>query len=257
MVYCTLGRGSNDWRGDQGKSIHMTREPSSDRSGKETLFARELKKDMASATQPTPPPPAPQPTKSGRMVWILVAAMMAVEGAAVFFVAKMFAGAPTAADAANEDTHASGDAHHDMAESKDTGAAHGPAAKGDHAKSAQVHGAGNGPDMPADALAEVKLAECKTFNKETGKLVLFHIRVSVLVSAADGERAAKLVEARQARIDDRVNTVIRSAEPRHLNEPGLETLKRRLKFELDRMFGDPRLVQEVLIPYLVQTGSGL
>lgn len=217
---------------------------------------------------PAAPTPAAAVSAGRKLFWMVVATVMAVEGVGVFFLAKALSGAPASAVAAEgssahgaaSDGHGPADAHETSNPAPATGghdAGHGSAKKDDHG--AASHGATSGAVMEAmaDAYAEVKLAECKTFNKETGKLVLFHIRVSVLVKAMDAERTRKTVEARQARIDDRVNTIIRSAEPRHLNEPGLETLKRRLKFELDRIFGDPRLVHEVLIPYLVQSGSGL
>lgn len=208
------------------------------------------------------PPEVPAKAARGKMLWIVVAAVMAAEGVGVFFAAKMLSGSPEAASASQStDAHAQssgadhGESGHATQPTKpDPG--HGAEAAADHSKGS-AHGTAEPSMMMSDSSAEVKLAECKTFNKETGKLVLFHIRVSVLVASTEADRARKLVEAKQARIEDRVNTVIRSAEPRHLNEPGLETLKRRLKFELDRIFEDPRLVQEVLIPYLVQSGSGL
>ena len=208
----------------------------------------------------------PAKAARGKMLWIVLSAVMAVEGVGVFMAAKMFSGSPDAAAASDSsdshgapaDTHGDAD-HKPPASSEKSDAGHGSEKKDDHSKASTAHGSmqGDSTGMPTDSSAEVKLAECKTFNKETGKLVLFHIRVSVLVAACEADRARRLVEAKQGRVDDRVNTVIRSAEPRHLNEPGLETLKRRLKFELDRIFEDPRLVQEVLIPYLVQSGSGL
>ncbi|MBI4717323.1 MAG: flagellar basal body-associated FliL family protein [Planctomycetes bacterium] len=103
----------------------------------------------------------------------------------------------------------------------------------------------------------MELGECRPSNKMTGKNILFQLRVSILVGGSDQERAKKLVEAKQARIRDRINFVIRSAEPTYLNEPGLETIKRRIKHELDRVFDDNEIIREVLIPELLQSGSGL
>jgi flagellar basal body-associated protein FliL len=91
----------------------------------------------------------------------------------------------------------------------------------------------------------------------TGKLITLKIRVSALVASADAERAKTLVEANKARINDRINFVVRSAEPQDLNEPGLETIKRRIKHELAKVLDDERLLQEVLIPEMLQSGSGL
>jgi flagellar basal body-associated protein FliL len=225
--------------------------------------------ENASQPQQAPAAPPTAAVSGGRkLFWMVVATVMAVEGVGVFFLAKALSGAPAAAVAgeansahgSSPETHSPADRHEATDHAPATGghdSGHGSAKKDEHGAGSHAATSGAVVEAMADAFAEVKLAECKTFNKETGKLVLFHIRVSVLVKMMDAERVRKTVEARQARIDDRVNTIIRSAEPRHLNEPGLETLKRRLKFELDRIFGDPRLVHEVLIPYLVQSGSGL
>lgn len=104
---------------------------------------------------------------------------------------------------------------------------------------------------------EVDLAECRPSNKMSGRLVTFHIRVSGLVDPKKREEIKEIVRAKQARIDDAVNVVIRGAEPPELNEPGLETIRRRLKHELGRVFGDDELVRQVLIPQLLQSGPGL
>ena len=108
-----------------------------------------------------------------------------------------------------------------------------------------------------DSMAEVALVECRPSNRMAGKLVTFHIKVSGLVTSEDHERAKELVEAKKARLEDGVNIVIRSAEPKHLNEPGLETIKRRLKYEIGRIFGDDELIKEVLLPQILQSGGGL
>ena len=106
-------------------------------------------------------------------------------------------------------------------------------------------------------MAEVEVAECRPSNKMSGKFITFHLRVSVLVAAADVEQVEKMVKAKRARLLDRINFVVRSADPRHLNEPNLETVKRRLKHEFDRIFGDEELIEAVLIPQMLQSGSGV
>ena len=74
---------------------------------------------------------------------------------------------------------------------------------------------------------------------------------------SDTEKAANLVKANQARINDRVNFIIRAAEPQHLKEPGLDTIKRKLKAELDRVLGEENLIKEVLVPDFLQSGPGV
>ncbi len=115
---------------------------------------------------------------------------------------------------------------------------------------ASLAGAGAEKASPEDTEpVEIPLADCRPTNSQRGKLVTLHVRVTALVSASDLKRAKEMVEARQARIEDRVNRVIRSAEPKHLDEPGLETIRRRLKYEFDGIFGDEQLIKEVLIPH--------
>lgn len=169
----------------------------------------------------------PKPAASGgfkkSVPWLIVAALMAVEGVGIFFAVRFFMPDPAAAVASGEE--GGGDS---------------------------TTGSGAGLD-----LAEVELVECRPVNKESGKLVTFQIRVSALVAAGDLKRARTLVQANRTRIKDRVNVVIRSAAPKHLNEPGLETVKRRIKYELDRIFHDEKLILEVLIPEFMQSGPGV
>lgn len=120
-----------------------------------------------------------------------------------------------------------------------------------------VAGGGEGPGGAEQELAEVELGQCRPSNKMSGKFVSFQIRVSVLVPAAQCERVEDLVRTKQARLRDRINFVIRSAELKHLNEPGLETIKRRLKYEFDQVFNEEGMIQEVLIPELLQSGDGV
>lgn len=123
----------------------------------------------------------------------------------------------------------------------------------------QVRGDEVGGDdrIDGDGLAEIEMAECRPANRMAGKFVMFHIRVSALVRVEDYDRAHDLARAKRARLEDGVNAIIRSAEPQHFNEPRYETIKRKLKKEFDRIFGDEDLIKEVLIPQLLQSGPGV
>ncbi len=165
----------------------------------------------------------PQEPPSGRsraLPMLIVALLMGAEGVGVFFLAKAFGPAPASAIAAD----------------------------------------GNG-DAAADerdrVYAEVELADCRPSNKMSGKFVTFHVRVTALVSSGDLKKAERLVRAKRAQLEDGVNTVIRSADLKHFDEPRYDTIKRRLKHEFDRIFGDEELIKEVLIPQLLQSGSGV
>jgi hypothetical protein len=162
-----------------------------------------------------------KPSRKG-MQLLVVALLMIGEGVAVYLLADSLSDVPAAAVAA------------------------GAVAGGPEAGASDL-----------EELAEVDLAECRPSNKMSGKFVTFHIRVTGLVAAADAERAEKLAKGKQARLLDRVNFVVRSAEPKHLNEPGLETVKRRLKQEFDQILEDDELIKGVLIPQMLQSGSGV
>jgi flagellar basal body-associated protein FliL len=66
-----------------------------------------------------------------------------------------------------------------------------------------------------------------------------------------------LIDARKATIRDRLDTLLRNADPKYLNEPGLETLRRQIKFELDKVFKDEKLVDEILITKFLKSRANL
>ncbi len=167
------------------------------------------------------------PSSGGRhskMVPIVVIALLMIgEGAGVYYLANVISSDPAAAAAA--------------------GLKAADGADGD---------AGN-----PSAFSEVEVAECRPSNKMSGKLISVQLRVLVLVPQAEVERVSALIDARKGRLRDRINFVGRSAEPQHLNDPGLETLKRRLKQAFDGVFEDDSLVHEVLVPEMFQSGGGV
>jgi flagellar basal body-associated protein FliL len=112
---------------------------------------------------------------------------------------------------------------------------------------------GQGPGLAGgDGLAEVDLTSCTLTNRNGPKAFTVTISVSVLVREMDEERVRELGERMKSRINDRVNFVVRSADQKYLNQPGLETIKRHLRNELEKCFGDDQLIVEVLVPELIQ-----
>ncbi|MGH7214988.1 MAG: hypothetical protein ACREIT_09525, partial [Tepidisphaeraceae bacterium] len=58
------------------------------------------------------------------------------------------------------------------------------------------------------------------------------------------------IKERDALIRDRIRTIIAQADPEKLgggSEPGLETLRRQVKYQLDEIVGEG-MVDEVLVP---------
>ena len=174
------------------------------------------------ATDKAAPVPAPTPAKKSRMTPLLiVGVLMAGEGVGVFFLANALSPDPAATFAGIDG------------------------------------GADGSQGSNSEEYAEIELAECRPSNLKSGRFVTFHVRVSALIAAEDLERADTLVRSKRARLEDAVNTVIRSADPNELNEPELGTLKRRLKHEFGKVFGDDQLVKEVLIPQWLQSSRGV
>jgi flagellar basal body-associated protein FliL len=104
---------------------------------------------------------------------------------------------------------------------------------------------------------EVALPEVRAFNKREGRIYICNLEVVLRVRADKVEEIQKMLEARKSTISDRLNTVIRSADVKTLNEPGLETLRRQFRFELDSLLGDDQLILELLIPKFFQSPANL
>lgn len=175
------------------------------------------------ADETTPSPPASGGRHSKLVPAIIVGLFMIGEGVGVYYLANLISSDPVAAAAADLEAADGADG-------------------------------GGGESV---ALAEVEVAECRPSNKTSGKLVSIQLRVLVLVPQTEVERVSALIDEREGRLRDRINFVVRSVELPHLNEPGLETLKRRLKLEFDRVFEDDSLVHEVLVPEMLQSGGGV
>ena len=158
--------------------------------------------------------------KSKLFAIMIVAGLMLIEGVGVYSLVKFTGGTPAASEAAQG------------------GGKTEP---------------GQPIELPKDLEAEVEVLECRPSNRTVGKLITFHLKVSVLVRRENQEQVQKLVEEKKGRLQDRVNYVIRSAQLKHLNEPGLETIRRQIKHEFDSIFGDDELIVAVLIPQMLQS----
>jgi len=59
-----------------------------------------------------------------------------------------------------------------------------------------------------------------------------------------------MLKDNKALIEDRLSTLIRESDPEKLGggvEPGLETLHRQVKYQLDRIVGEG-MIEDVLVP---------
>ena len=157
----------------------------------------------------------------------LLGVVMLVEALVLFAGFKMFGGAPhsaQAADATSEEEGGHGEGGHD---------AHGGSVKGEKRK-----------------VVELQVLEFKAPNKQSGRLFLYDVSVFVTVKTEFKERVEAAFKDREATIRDRARTIISQCDPEKLgggSEPGLETLRRQMKHQLDEIIGEG-MIEEVLIP---------
>jgi hypothetical protein len=122
--------------------------------------------------------------------------------------------------------------------------------------------AAEGPELDADPFnlkeeVEVPICEVSAFNKKEGRLYVYNAQISVLVAAEDRDAVLRFAEAREQSIKDRIQVVFRSADPKDINDPALQTIKRQLLFELNNLLGGKELIRKILIPKLLQSRANL
>ena len=159
---------------------------------------------------------------------MLLGVVMLVEAAVLFAGFKMFSGSPHSANAADvagdEEGSGHGEGGHD---------AHGGPVKTDKRK-----------------VIELQVLEFKAPNKQSGRLFLYDVSVFVTVKSEFKERVESALKDREATIRDRARTIISQCDPEKLgggSEPGLETLRRQMKHQLDELIGEG-MIEEVLVP---------
>jgi len=103
------------------------------------------------------------------------------------------------------------------------------------------------PKEEVEKDAEVPIIEAKLPNNQTGRLFLYDLNVVAKVSEKEKTKVEELLKERQAEVKDRIRTIIASSDPKSLSEPGLETLRRQLSYQLEQDLGHD-LIKELLIP---------
>jgi flagellar basal body-associated protein FliL len=116
------------------------------------------------------------------------------------------------------------------------------------AKAKSLPGAGAATDKKKTV--EVAVVDLRATNKVSGRTILFDVSIYVVTSGENADKVKAMIGERGALIKDRVATIIRQSDPEKLgggSEPGLETLRRQVKYQLDEIVGEG-LVEEVLVP---------
>lgn len=109
---------------------------------------------------------------------------------------------------------------------------------------------------PWEESQEISVAKVRVPNTSGSRTMLYNVRVAVRVHFNNVERVQKFFERRASTVEDTISRVIRSADERHLNEPGMESLKRQIRYELSSLLGDDTLIEQVLIPACMPMPTG-
>jgi len=117
---------------------------------------------------------------------------------------------------------------------------------------AEGGGEGKGPTTVPDKKApvEVPVLDFRALNRRSGHTFLYDVAIVAATRSEFEEKVKKIVADRGNLIRDRVRTIIAQSDPEKLgggSEPGLETLRRQVKYQLDEIVGEG-LIDEVLVP---------
>jgi flagellar basal body-associated protein FliL len=105
-------------------------------------------------------------------------------------------------------------------------------------------------DAKKGKTVEVPLVEFKALNRSNGHTFLFDVSIFVVTKSDNEARITETFKTSKALIEDRIRTIIAESDPEKLSggaEPGLETLRRQVKYQLDRILGDG-VIDQVLVP---------
>lgn len=153
--------------------------------------------------------------KGGKLLPIIVGALMLIEGVVVFGAVKVLGGGPSPADAS------------------------------------EVEGA---EDSGMEAPVEIELVKDSFQNMQTGRVWEWKVEIYIRVRQKNMEEVTKIQERDAATIREGVAMIFRRAHDRHLREPGLETITRQISTYLNEVFGtDPEGLprfERVIIPEL-------
>jgi flagellar basal body-associated protein FliL len=100
------------------------------------------------------------------------------------------------------------------------------------------------------ATVEIPLLEARFPNKRSGRAYLYDLKIVLSVKKDSADKVKAIITEHDALIQDKVRTIIAETDPDKLGggaEPGLETLRRQVKYQLDEIVGDG-MIDDVLIP---------
>lgn len=162
---------------------------------------------------------APAPAKSGRGKTLgIFGGVMVIEGLAIFFAMKAFAPAP-------DPTMGMADALTQATQ-------------------------------PDGATAELELARVRVQNTSGARTILYSVTANIEVDKDRKDELQVFLDGHRAAINDVMSRILRAAEEKHLNEPGLETIKRLIRFEMTKMLGNDTDIERVFISEFTPLPTG-
>jgi flagellar basal body-associated protein FliL len=109
---------------------------------------------------------------------------------------------------------------------------------------------GGGKTSAQKKAVELLVLDFKAPNKASGRTFLYDVAIYVVTKAEHEKQVKDTLKEREALIKDRIRTIIAQSDPEKLtggSEPGLETLRRQVKYQLDIILGEG-VIEEVLVP---------
>ena len=103
---------------------------------------------------------------------------------------------------------------------------------------------------------EFDIANLRVLNRNGPRAMLYNVRIVVTAHHSKKDKVEEFLKSRKNTIEDSISQVLRSAEEKYLAEPGLETLRRHLRYELNMLMKDETLIDQVLIPEFTPLPTG-
>jgi flagellar basal body-associated protein FliL len=97
---------------------------------------------------------------------------------------------------------------------------------------------------------ELAVVEFRAPNKQSGHTFLYDVKIVAVVKSEVSDRVKDTLKDSESLVEDRIRTIIAQLDPEKLgggSEPGLETLRRQVKYQLDEIVGDG-MIDSVLVP---------
>ncbi len=120
----------------------------------------------------------------------------------------------------------------------------------DHDPHGDGHGEGKAQADKKKVLEIHVVDDFRALNKANGHTYFFDVSIVVLSKSESAGMVKQTIDDRGALIRDRIRTIIAQSDPDKLAggaEPGLETFRRQVKYQLDEILGDG-MIEEVLVP---------